>query len=169
MNYGTIKNYDIANGPGCRVSLFVSGCRNRCKGCFQPETWDFTYGQEFTDETLLELLRALENPHIRGLSILGGDPFELKNRDTVLGICYAVRERYSDTKDIWMWTGYYWEDLRELPVMDYIDVLVDGPFIESEKDLSLWYRGSRNQRVIDIPLSKKHGCAIRWKGDGRWK
>lgn len=169
MHYGTIKNLDIANGPGCRVSLFVSGCRNHCKGCFQPETWSFDYGQEFTDETLEELLRMLENPHVAGLSILGGDPFEPENMGTVLGICYAVRERFGDSKTIWMWTGYSWEDLRHEVVMDYIDVLVDGPFVEELRDLTLWYRGSGNQRVIDIRKSAELGCAIRWEGKERWR
>ena len=169
MYYGTIKNLDIANGPGCRVSLFVSGCRNRCKGCFQPETWDFHYGQEFTSETCLELLDMLKNPHVTGLSILGGDPFEPENRDEVLRICKNVRDCFGSDKSIWMWTGYLWEDLRDLPVMEYIDVLVDGPFIEEDRNLSLWYRGSPNQRVIDIPLSKTHDCAIRWRGNDKWR
>lgn len=168
MNYRTIKKLDIANGPGCRVSLFVSGCRNRCKGCFQPETWDFMYGKEFTHDTFLELLRALDKPHIRGLSILGGDPFEPENRDTVAAICYWVKKRFPN-KDIWVWTGYHWEDLRDLFAMDYIDVLVDGPFVESERDLSLFYRGSRNQRVIDIPKTLAQGCAIRYEGTQKWK
>lgn len=171
MNYGAIKNLDIANGPGCRVSLFVSGCRNRCKGCFQPETWDFDYGQEFTDETLQELLTMLDDPHVAGLSILGGDPFEPENRDAVFDICYAVRTRFGDTKTIWVWTGYdFIEDgLLYLPVALYIDVLVDGPFIEEERDLSLFYRGSRNQRVIDVKRSLYHGCAIRYEGTQKWK
>lgn len=165
MHYGTIKNLDIADGPGCRVSLFVSGCRNHCKGCFQPETWSFDYGQEFTDETLEELLTMLENPHIAGLSILGGDPFEPENRDVVLGICYAVRERFPDgSKTIWMWTGYMWEDLRHEVVMDYIDVLVDGPFVEELRDLTLAYKGSRNQRVINVSASR-NGNEIILYGD----
>ena len=169
MNYGTIKNIDIANGPGCRVSLFVSGCRNYCLGCFNTETWDFTYGREFTDETLQGLLEMLANPHIVGLSILGGDPFEPENRGPVLDICKAVRRRFGDSKTIWIWTGYNWEDLRDEPVLNYIDVLVDGPFIESERDLSLFYRGSRNQRVIDIPKTLERGCAIRYEGTQKWK
>lgn len=171
MNYGTIKNLDIANGPGCRVSLFVSGCRNHCPGCFNTETWDFTYGQEFTDETLQGLLEMLANPHIVGLSILGGDPFEPENRDVVLDICQSVRNRFDTTKTIWMWTGYdFIEDgLIDLPVMGLIDVLVDGRFIEEMKDLSLFYRGSRNQRVIDIPKSLECRCAIRYEGTQKWK
>ena len=171
MNYGAIKNLDIANGPGCRVSLFVSGCRNRCKGCFQPETWDFSYGQEFTHDTLTGLLKMLDAPHISGLSILGGDPFAPENRDTVLDICRAVRNRFGDEKTIWMWTGYdFLEDgLINLPVMGLIDVLVDGPFIEEERDLGLFYRGSRNQRVIDIRRSLIYRCAIRYEGTQKWK
>jgi anaerobic ribonucleoside-triphosphate reductase activating protein len=169
VNYGTIKHLDIANGPGCRVSIFVSGCRNHCKGCFQPETWDFTYGKEFDSEALQELLRLLADPHVSGLSILGGDPFEPENRNRVLDICRTVRERFGDTRTIWVWTGYEWEDLRDLSVMRYIDVLVDGPFKEELRDLRLFYRGSSNQRVIDIPESTRRGCAIRWKGDQKWK
>ena len=169
MYYSKMRPLDIANGPGCRVSLFVSGCRNRCKGCFQPETWNFTYGQEFGTEALQELLRLLENPHIAGLSILGGDPFEPENRETVLDICKAVREGFGDSKTIWVWTGYLLEDLRDEPVLRYIDVLVDGPFVESEKDFSLFYRGSRNQRVIDIPKTLEAGCAIRWDGNQKWR
>lgn len=171
MNYGAIKNLDIANGPGCRVSLFVSGCRNRCKGCFQPETWDFNYGQEFTHDTLMDILTMLKNPHVAGLSILGGDPFEPENRDAVLDICRAVRDRFGDTRTIWMWTGYYFieDGLIDLPVMSLIDVLVDGPFIEEQRDLSLFYRGSWNQRVIDIPKSLERRCAIRYQGTQKWK
>lgn len=169
MNYGTIKPLDIANGPGVRVSLFVSGCRNHCEGCFQPETWSFDYGQKFTSDTLQELLRLLADPHVAGLSILGGDPFEPENRNCVLDICRTVRERFGDTRSIWVWTGYEWEDLRDLSVMRYIDVLVDGPFIAEERDLSLFYRGSPNQRVIDIRKSNGHVGAIRWEGKQKWR
>lgn len=169
MFYGDIKNLDVANGPGCRVSLFVSGCRNHCKGCFQPETWAFDYGKKFDADALQELLRLLENPHIAGLSILGGDPFEPENMGCVLAICKLVRERFGTNKSIWVWTGYDWESLCHYPVMHWIDVLVDGKFEESMKDLTLHYRGSQNQRVIDVAESNKHGCAIRWKGDGKWR
>lgn len=169
MYYSKIKPLSIENGPGCRVSLFVSGCRNRCPGCFNPETWSFTYGQEFGLEAMQELLRLLENPHVKGLSILGGDPFEPENKGPVLDICKAVRRQFGDSKTIWIWTGYNWEDLRDEVVLNYIDVLVDGPFIEAERDLSLFYRGSSNQRVIDIPKSLERGCAIRWEGDQKWR
>ena len=171
MNYGAIHNLDIANGPGCRVSLFVSGCRNRCKGCFQPETWDFSYGEKFDSMALERLLEMLANPHVAGLSILGGDPFEPENRGVVLDICRAVRERFGYTRTSWVWTGYDFIDdgLIDLSVMEFIDVLVDGRFIEEERDLSLFYRGSRNQRVIDVQKSVERRCAIRYEGTQEWK
>lgn len=168
MHYGKINPIDIANGPGVRVSLFVSGCRNRCEGCFQPETWSFTYGKEFGSETLLELLMMLGEPNVAGLSILGGDPFEEENRDEVLNICKAVKFSYPE-KDIWVWTGYLWEDLKDLPVMKYIDVLVDGPFEKDKKDLTLFYRGSSNQRVLDVQKSLEAGYAVRWEGEQEWR
>ena len=165
MHYATIKPLDIANGPGIRVSLFVSGCRNRCKGCFNPETWDFKYGQEFTWETVHEIERLLNDPHVEGLSILGGDPFEPENRDWVETLCAYVKHNCPG-KSIWVWTGYdFLEDgLIDLPVMKYIDVLVDGRFEESMKDLRLKYRGSSNQRVIDVQksLASEYRYAVRW-------
>ena len=163
MYYSALNEFDIANGPGVRVSIFVSGCRNRCKGCFNPETWSFTYGQEFTVETLLDLIRMLDNPHIAGLSILGGDPFEPENQKTIDDICFMVKLMYP-SKNIWVWTGYdFLEDgLIDLPMMENIDVLVDGRFEEDRKDLSLPYSGSWNQRVIDVKESLKRRCAIRY-------
>lgn len=168
MYYGALKQYDIANGPGVRVSLFMSGCRNRCKGCFQPETWSFTYGKEFDDDAFWRLVEYLKDPNVAGLSILGGDPFEHENRKAVENICYAVKEIFPE-KTVWVWTGYLWEDLKDLPVMNYIDVLVDGPFVQELKDLTLFYRGSSNQRVTDIPKSMEAGCAIRWQGKQKWR
>lgn len=163
MNYATIKNLDIANGPGCRVSLFVSGCRRHCEGCFNPEAWDFNYGREFTGETLHELVRLLKNEHVAGLSILGGDPFEPENREAVYEICKLVKFLYPQ-KDIWVWTGYLWEDLKDLSVFRYVDVLVDGPFEIDKKNLSLPYCGSSNQRVIDVQKSLASGEVVLWKG-----
>ena len=166
MNYATIKPLDIANGPGVRVSLFVSGCRQHCPGCFNKETWDFNYGKEFTGSTLKELLNLIDNPHIKGLSILGGDPFEPENIEAVTEICHTLKF-LRPNKDIWVWTGYdFIEDgLINLPIMRYIDVLVDGRFEEGLKDLRLKYRGSSNQRVIDVSKSIEAGCAIRWDYD----
>ena len=162
MNYGAIKNLDIANGPGIRVSLFVSGCRNQCKGCFNEETWDFNYGQKFTNETWLEIKEMLDNPNVAGLSILGGDPFEPENYATVETICEMTRIYYPD-KTIWVWTGYRFEDLAHLSIMKNIDVLVDGRFVERLKDLRLAFRGSSNQRVIDVQMSQRAGMTVLWR------
>lgn len=159
MNYSVIKPLDIANGPGIRVSLFVSGCRNRCKGCFNPETWSFTYGQEFTGETLQELVHLLDNPNIEGLSILGGDPFEEENREAVYEICKLVKF-LRPNKTIWVWSGYLYEDLKDLELTKYVDVLVDGPFVEELKDLRLKWKGSSNQRVIGVKASLESGEVV---------
>ena len=161
MKYGLIKPVDIADGPGVRVSLFVSGCRNHCKGCFQPETWDFNYGEEFTTRTLEELLRALHPDHIKGLTILGGDPMEPENQPTVLAICEFVKSQYPD-KTIWLYTGYTFEEVMDSPIMRYLDVVVDGRFVEVLKDLSLRFRGSSNQRIINVPRSLRAGSAVLW-------
>lgn len=163
MNYGRINKTDIANGPGVRVSLFVSGCRNRCKGCFNPETWDFNYGKEFTFQTFLKIDNALDPDYIDGLTILGGDPFEPENIEMITRICEHIKI-FSRDKTIWVYTGYLYEDLKDLEIMEYIDVLVDGPFIESEKDISLKFRGSANQRIINIPVTRKAGKIVLWEG-----
>ncbi len=162
MYYGNIKKYDIANGEGVRISLFVSGCTNHCKNCFQPETWDFAYGKPYTKETEAEILDFLKNDFCKGLSLLGGDPFEFSNQEGLVQLCKKVKECYPN-KDIWAWTGFILDqDLldggrRHGPVTDeflsYIDVLVDGPFIEEQKNIQLAFRGSENQRVIDLKKS----------------
>ena len=156
MRYGKINTLDIANGTGVRVSLFVSGCRNRCKGCFNPETWSFDYGEPFTLWTLEEILDALAPQFIDGLSILGGDPFEPENIEAVTDLCYEAK-RFYPNKTIWIYTGYLYEDFKDLPIMEYIDVLVDGRFIEAQKDISLKFRGSTNQRIIDVQASRSSG------------
>lgn len=164
MNYGKINTCDIANGPGVRVSLFVSGCRNHCKGCFNPKTWDFGYGQPFTDETMNYILEALGRKYIDGFTILGGDPFEPENQDVVVDILRKIRKVYPYI-NIWMYTGYLydvdlvkggkvWTEVTD-EIFGYIDTLVDGPFIESEKDITLQYRGSRNQRVITFDADEE--------------
>ena len=159
MYYGNIKECDIADGPGVRVTLFVSGCRNCCKGCFNSETWDFHYGQPFTEETKDRILKLLEPDHIQGFTLLGGEPFEPENQREAVKLLRAVRERYPQ-KDICCYSGYlydvdmvkggkvYTEVTEEM--LSYIDVLVDGRFIEEEKDLSLPFRGSRNQRILKL-------------------
>ena len=149
MNYGAIKKTDIANGPGVRVSLFVSGCRNHCPGCFQPETWDFSYGEPFTKETENEIIKALSPSWIQGLSVLGGDPMEPENQKSLLPFLRRVKETLPD-KDTWLYTGYLLRDIGMSPLLSYADVVVDGPFIEAEKDISLAFRGSRNQRIIHL-------------------
>ena len=149
MNYSGIKRVDIANGPGVRVSVFVSGCRNHCKGCFNPETWDFSYGQPFTGETEDEIIAALRPSWIQGLSILGGEPMEPENQKALLPFVRRVKEELPD-KDIWIYTGYLLESIGNSPLLSYADVVVDGPFMEAQKDAGLAFRGSRNQRIIDL-------------------
>lgn len=149
MNYGAIKTVDIANGPGVRVSLFVSGCRNHCKGCFQPETWDFDYGEPFTLKTQKEIIKALRPSWIQGLSILGGDPMEPENQEALLPFLRSTKEELPG-KDVWLYTGYRLEDVSDSPLLPYVDAVVDGPFIEAEKDISLAFRGSSNQRIIHL-------------------
>lgn len=169
MHYGNIKKLDIANGLGIRTSLFVSGCTNHCEQCFQPETWDFNYGREFTAETEKEILDSLEPDYVRGLSVLGGEPFEPDNQRALLPFLRRVKERYPK-KDIWVYSGFEMDTelLRESharceatdELLSLIDVLVDGRFVAALKDLSLKFRGSANQRVIDVPASLREGRVI---------
>ena len=156
MNYGRIKKNDIANGPGVRVSLFVSGCRNHCTGCFNPETWDFGYGELFTRKTEKEIIKALRPSWIQGLSILGGDPMEPENQRALLPLLKRIRIALP-AKDIWLYTGYTYEQIKDAEILKWIDVLVDGPFIEAEKDITLTFRGSRNQRIIPLQKGKPYG------------
>ena len=171
MYYGEIKNCDIADGIGVRVTLFVSGCTNRCPGCFQPETWDFDYGQPFTAETEEKLLDMLSPGYIDGLTLLGGDPFEPDNQRALVPFLRRVKETYPK-KTVWAFTGFVYEDLlREgshprCEVTDELlaltDVLVDGPFLLAEKDISLRFRGSRNQRLIDMNKTRETGEIVLW-------
>lgn len=159
MNYAAIKKYDIADGPGVRVSLFVSGCRHHCKGCFNAKTWDFHYGQPYTRDTEDEILKALSFAYIEGFTLLGGEPFEPENQQELVKLLRKIRETFPE-KSIWCYTGYLYDvDLAEggkvyssvtEEMLSYIDVLVDGEFIEAEKDLSLEFRGSRNQRILHL-------------------
>ncbi len=159
MNYANIKNYDVADGPGVRVSLFVSGCRHHCKGCFNAETWDFHFGQPYTEETEAEILKVLEPDYIQGFTLLGGEPFEPENQAELVGLLRRIRQTYPK-KDVWCYTGYLYDvdlvkggkvftDMTE-EMLSYIDVLVDGEFVEAERDLTLRFRGSRNQRIIEL-------------------
>ena len=159
MHYGTIKPYDIADGPGVRVALYVSGCRIHCEGCHNPESQNFGFGKEFTSETETEILSALDHPYITGFSLLGGEPFEEENQAALVDFLRRIKERFPE-KDIWAYTGYTLPDLKpggrkHTAVTDrmlsYIDVLVDGPFILDQKNISLAFRGSENQRIIHEP------------------
>lgn len=157
MNYGTIKKCDIANGLGVRVSLFVSGCRHHCKGCFNPETWDFNYGKPYTEEVEMEILNLLDSKYITGFSLLGGEPFEPENQVVLVSLLKKIKEKFPE-KDIWCYTGYLYDvDLIEggkaftdvtKEMLSYIDTLVDGEFVEELKDITLKFRGSSNQRII---------------------
>ena len=171
MNYGEIKKFDIANGEGVRVSLFVSGCTHHCKGCFNAETWDFNYGKSYTADTEEEILLALSHSFINGLSLLGGEPFEPENQRTLLPLLKKVKELFPG-KNVWCYTGYLFD--KELlgnsrarceatdEMLSLIDVLVDGEFIEELKDISLAYRGSSNQRIIDVQKSLMTGVITPW-------
>ena len=171
MNYAEIKNIDIANGPGVRVTLFVSGCTHRCEGCFNEVTWDFNYGNPFDKNVEDLLLSYLEPDYIAGLTLLGGEPLEYANLQALLPFVRKVREKYPK-KDIWCYTGYrfeedvlnkfcaQWEEMREF--LSYIDVLVDGEFILAQKDISLQFRGSTNQHIILVQESLKCGETVLW-------
>ena len=173
MHYGELKKCDIANGAGVRVTLFVSGCTNHCPDCFQPQTWDFCYGREFTDVTKAEIFAELDKPFVNGLTVLGGEPFEPRNQRDLLPLLREVREKYPQ-KDIWCFTGFRLEDelLRDgsyprCEVTDAllacIDILVDGRFVKELKDISLQFRGSRNQRVIDMARTRETGQVAIWE------
>lgn len=171
MNYATIKNCDIANGPGVRISLFVSGCTHRCKGCFNEVAWDFDYGQPFTQETAEEILNMLAPPHIAGITLLGGEPFEPQNQPALLDLLRQIKAKMPE-KSIWAFSGYLFEkDIlagrlgpKEITqeFVSYLDVLVDGPFILEKKDLMLRFRGSSNQRLIDVKASLQTGTTVLW-------
>lgn len=168
MNYATIKSHDTANGPGVRVSLFVSGCTHRCPGCFNEVAWDFDYGEPFTQETIDHILKLLEPDYIRGLTLLGGEPFHPKNQAAVVELLRQVKKKFPN-KSIWAFSGYLFDkdivsgalgDISEYLI--YLDVLVDGPFVEAKKNLSLQFRGSENQRLIDVQKSLEKGSICLW-------
>ncbi|AJC11775.1 ribonucleoside-triphosphate reductase activating protein [Berryella intestinalis] len=173
MKYGNVKFFDIANGEGVRTSVFVSGCTHRCKHCFQRETWSFDYGDEFDDAVLDRVVDSLEPPYVEGLSILGGEPMEPRNQKGVLELIEAVRSRYGSAKTIWIYTGDLYEDLtdpaspRHTPftnsILERIDILVDGPFVEELKNITLRFRGSENQRIIDVPATLEAGSVQLWQ------
>ncbi len=158
MNYIGFSKYDTANGPGVRVSLFVAGCTLHCKGCFNTESWNFTAGKPFTPETEATILKALDNPYVAGFSLLGGDPFEPEHEAVLLGLLKKIKQQFPQ-KTIWAWTGRVFDKVKASPLLSYIDVLVDGPFVEKKKvtEQGLWY-GSTNQRVLRIVPDKGGSC-----------
>lgn len=172
MNYATIKNCDIANGPGVRVSLFVSGCTHRCKGCFNEVAWDFNYGQPFTQQTIDDILKMLAPDYVKGITLLGGEPFEPENQPTIVDLLRQIKKQYPD-KTVWAFSGYLFD--RDIlagrlgdpeitwEYLSYVDVLVDGPFVLEKKNLSLRFRGSSNQRIIDVPASLSKGEIVLWE------
>ena len=167
MNYATIKNCDIANGPGVRISLFVSGCTHHCKGCFNEVAWDFDYGEPFTQQTIRTILDMMKPGYIKGLTLLGGEPFEPENQGPIVELLRQVKKAYPHTLGNWAVTQEF---------LSYLDVLVDGPFVEEKKNLALRFRGSENQRLIDMPATLASGKVVLWedwqaegKGLKEWK
>ncbi len=173
MNYATIKPCDVANGPGVRVSLFVSGCTHACKGCFNQVAWDFNYGEAFTQETMNYILECLSPSYIRGLTLLGGEPMELVNQKGILPLLREVKARFPE-KDIWCYTGYLFdhdlvndmakkhEETKE--ILSYLDVIVDGEFVLELKNINLRFRGSENQRIIQVKDSLAKDTIVLWEG-----
>ncbi|MBP3610177.1 MAG: anaerobic ribonucleoside-triphosphate reductase activating protein [Lachnospiraceae bacterium] len=169
MNYADIKQYDVANGPGIRVSVFVSGCTHYCKGCFNREAWDFQYGRPFTEVTVQKILDYLQPSYVKGLTILGGEPMEPQNQPAVLELLRRVKETYPE-KSVWMFSGYdfekdilgrMWEEVPETKeILSFLDVLVDGEFVEELKNLSLRFKGSSNQRTILVQESLAAGTVV---------
>ena len=171
MNYATIKNCDIANGPGVRISLFVSGCTHHCKGCFNEVAWDFDYGEPFTQQTIRTILDMMKPGYIKGLTLLGGEPFEPQNQGPIVELLRQVKKAYPQ-KSIWAFSGYLYEKITSHTLGDwavtqeflsYLDVLVDGPFVEEKKNLALRFRGSENQRLIDMPATLASGKIVLWE------
>lgn len=170
MYYGNIKNFDIADGEGVRVSLFVSGCTHHCKNCFNPQTWNFCYGKEFNKQVEDELLKMLEPDYIAGLTLLGGEPMEPQNQKVLLPFLKRVNQKFGSKKNIWCYSGYTFDEELQKPsrarceftdeMLSYIDVLVDGEFVEELKDISLKFRGSKNQRIIDVKQSLKQNKIV---------
>ena len=171
MHYGEIKGCHVANGPGVRVTLFVSGCTNHCKGCFQPQTWDFAYGEPFDGAAQQRVLDLLAPDYVSGLTLLGGEPFEPQNQPAIVELLRQVKSTCPN-KSIWAFSGYLFQDILSgrlgpweitKEYLSYLDVLVDGPFMESRKNLALRFRGSENQRLIDVPASLASGEVVLWK------
>ena len=172
MNYSNIKHSDIANGVGIRTTLFVSGCRLRCKGCFNYEAWDFKSGGEFTPEVEQEIIDSLAPVYVDGLSVLGGEPMEPENQEGLVGFLERVKKTYP-AKTIWLYSGHTWEELTQGKwhlaytdrILSCLDVLVDGPWVQSLYDITLRFRGSSNQRLIDVPSTLEAGEVVLWQDE----
>ena len=166
MHYAAIKTHDIANGPGVRVSLFVSGCTHRCKGCFNQEAWDFDYGEVFDQAVMDRIVKLLEPAYIKGITYLGGEPMDPRNQEDLLKLSRLIKAAHPQ-KSIWCFTGYVWDKLPRISgvtdeLISYFDVMVDGPFIAEQKNLSLRFRGSENQRLIAVPETLTSGQITLW-------
>lgn len=159
MKYLNILDCDIANGNGMRVTLFVSGCSHKCAGCQNPESWDCNVGKEFTCETMCKLVKLVDRPYIDGLTLSGGDPLFIKNRDNVLEICKTLKS-FIPNKDIWLYTGYDFEDIKHLEILKYVDYIVDGKFINKLRDVTLAFKGSSNQRIINVKETLKQNKIV---------
>ena len=159
MRYNKIRKMDISNGPGIRVSIFMQGCSFHCKDCFNSETWDFKAGKEFNDEIINKVLDLASLPHIVGLSILGGEPMHPNNREGTIKLAKAFKKRYPN-KDIWVWSGYLFDELKDIEGLSYIDTLVDGRFVLEKANPTLKFRGSSNQRIIDVKKSLEAGNVV---------
>ena len=160
MRYNKIRKMDIANGPGVIVSIFMQGCEFHCKNCFNPETWKFDGGEEFTDETIEKVLKACDKEYIEGLSILGGEPMHPKNIEGTTKLAKAFKEKFPN-KTLWAWSGFTFEKyLKDKPVLNYVDVLVEGQYVDDLHNPTLKWRGSSNQRIIDIPKTLKKNKII---------
>ena len=179
MHFGEIKENDIANGVGVRTTLFVSGCRNRCKECFQPQTWSFEYGEEFTDAVADRIIESMRPAWVNGLTLLGGEPFEVENQRGLLPLLQRVRAELPG-KTIWAYSGFTWDQLvgREASrcrcevtdeVLALLDMLVDGPYVAELHDISLRFRGSSNQHIIDVPATLAAGMVVSWTEDPQLK
>lgn len=162
MMYANIKYNDVANGEGVRTTLFVSGCEKRCKGCQNPEAWSFDYGKPFTNETIFAIEKSLDKPWVKGVTLCGGEPLHPVNAEEIIMFAYYIKRRFHGDKDVWCYTGYSFEELPKR-WLENIDVLVDGEYIDTLKDPSLWFKGSTNQRIIDVQESLKKGTIILWK------
>lgn len=159
-HYANIKYCDVANGTGVRTSIFISGCTHRCKNCFNEVAWDFDYGQELTNSVIIDLINSCDHDYIEGLTLLGGDPLcGADNQCASYAICRLFKSRFPN-KTIWLYTGYLYDQIKDLPVMEYVDILVDGPYIDEKRNLMLKFRGSENQRLIDVKATRENNNIV---------